>query len=923
MPDTGHPDWDHLLSALESAIAPTTAEGRPDRKAKARDVLPPVVLLLGDGAPQDVYKLDRGLLHPGSGRHAHVETQVPSHRPPGDGVRPLCCDIQPEVLRQGVVPGTGRLKLPNFSLTRRIVDGMRTAAAGGPTGPTALRDYCYEHERGPVRDALWRIAGTNEGGPGGGLTLAGAWNWLAGPLCQTLPRRLWARRWTRRLLRSKRHRWYAEWVNRDRTPLLGAEFFTHAFNRVGGLVASDAPGGLPAAERERRLEQLLLRALLVDLKRWGRAGRWARLSPWRRRRVTRYVLPVHLPGGPDAEARERGVRFLEEYATAAHWVACAPVLLVADCPAPEAVEGPDAPEPVAGGERHTPAEAAGVLRAARGRPAVVRPLLVELDDGLPAGVPASDRAPKRRLVGPGAEAAAWCVVASLVLGGAGRVAWEAGRDPSADCLGAAAGEVSAPTAQDGPPALAAEYGEARAMIAEQNALAEDAAREGDEVRTVAYVGVGMAGSDEEWEARSDGAVPELRGVALAQRELNREADDDKLKVWLRVELYDRAGEKYTDAEAVAEDIVADAEAADPGSPEEIAGVVGFAQSRADTQAAVRILEAARIPVVATTATADAMNSGTYYHQMAPPNSREAQITSQFARQANIVETAPGACVPADTAVVIQDPDDLYSASLGDGFATLFADAGGSWRKLWHSPDAQDAATPPPGDPRVTWEPSIHDVAQAVCDEVRSAAGGDTMVYWTARSREFQAFLTDYKDSTPCGGDRLTVVGGNELTNAALSGLYETPVWPDWLRLYHTAHVLPVGASPSHIAREFNDHYAAHFGPDDLWRNDGHAALAHDAMQVLAEAADGALAATGGQELSRSNVHNELHAGIEKEGASGHIDFAEGEAVSRNKPVVILHHTEAGSTPVLSCGWFSQTEDPAESWGPGDGFDCPR
>jgi ABC-type branched-subunit amino acid transport system substrate-binding protein len=909
MPDTGHPDWDHLLAALESAIAPTTTDGRPDRRAKARDVLPPVVLLRGEGAPQDVYKVDQGLLHPNTRRHAHAETLVPGHTPPGDGVRPLCRDIDPDVLKQGVLQRTGRLKLPNFSLARRIVDGMR--AAGGPSGPTALRDYCYAHERGPLRNALWQAAGMpQDGGAGGGLTVATVWNWLAGPLCQALPRWLWGRRWTRRLLRAKRHRWYAEWVNRDRTPLLGAEFFTHAFNRVGALVAADAPGGLSAAERERRLEQLLLRALLVDLARWGRAGRWARLSPWRRRRVTRYVLSVHLPEGPEGEAGERGVRFLEEYAAAVQWVACAPVLVLADCTG--------ATVPVAGGERHGLAEAAGVLRAARGVPAVVRPLLVELDDTLPAGVPASDRAPKRRLAGPGAEATAWCVAAGLVLGGAGWTGWDPG-GPGTDCVGAATGEVSAPTARDGTPALATEYEEARAMIEGQNALADEAARQGHTVRTVAYIGVGMAGSDEEWEARSDGAVPELRGVALAQRELNQEASTDRQKVWLRVELYDRAGEKYAEGEALAEEIAADAAAAEAaaeaeaGSPEEIIGVVGFAQSREETRAAVRIFEEARIPVVATTATADAMNSGTYYHQLAPPNSREAQITSQFARETNIVRTAPGECAPAEAAVVIQDPDDLYSASLGDGFATLFADAGGSWRKLWHSPDTQDLATPPPSDPRVTWEPSIHDVAQAVCDEVRSGERADagTVVYWTARSREFQAFLTDYEDSTPCGGDPLTIVGGNELTNAALSGLYATP---DWLRLYHTAHVLPVGESPGHMTRAFNDAYAARFGRDDLWRNDGHAALAYDAMQVLAEAANGAFEATGGQEISRSTVHNELHDGIEKEGASGHIDFAEGEAVSQNKPLVILHHTEAGSEPVLACGWFSQTEGPV---------DCPR
>jgi hypothetical protein len=312
-----------------------------------------------------------------------------------------------------------------------------------------------------------------------------------------------------------------------------------------------------------------------------------------------------------------------------------------------------------------------------------------------------------------------------------------------------------------------------------------------------------------------------------------------------------------------------------------------------------------------------MQSGVYFHHIAPPSSREAEIASAFTRRANIVSDASGGCAPAEAAVVVQDPNDLYSTSLGNSFTREFESGGGSVQQLWYSPDA---GSPGPAPAGVSWEESIHGLAVSVCDQLRRSPDTHTVVYWASRSREFDAFLNDFTDSIPCSGDPLTVVGGNELTNAALSGVYENPAW---LRLYHAVHVLPAGQSPSHISLGFNAAYARDFGSDDPWRNDGHAALAYDTMQVMAEAANMAYESSDGQSVSRESVQVILASGIQKAGASGAIDFPAREPVSRDKPLAILYHTDGGAEPVLSCGAFEANDPPIERWGPDDEFACPR
>ncbi|MEU5101697.1 hypothetical protein AB0H07_05310 [Streptomyces sp. NPDC021354] len=919
---------DEFMAAFKRAVVPA------DRRAAARDVLPPVVLLAeggesgeGDGGGEDpggrahraMRGLERCLRRERGGKLVpYAALGAAEAARAVRGRRPLTLAVG-QRLCEDVPPRTGRLRLPDFQLMRDVVECALEQGPGAQslTGEQ-MRDRCYEgrRRRGPVLRALWQLGGGDPPtvqspaqGPG---WLALALAAVARPAFQVLPRWWWARRCTRRLLWSGTTGWFADWRGSGHGRR-SEEFFESAAQ----LVELPAPEGERQDESEAghgpegeewlsTVEQLLLRALLADLKAAAGPGR---VSPWRRRRATRFTVLLEL--GADGGSGDPAARFLSAYGTAAEELECAATVVVATGPAGVVVPG----------ERCARlSDAATALDHATGAPeGGLEPLLAPLVP-LPPGVRSGTAprsgpvSPRDFRMGPVAEVVLEGVALVAVLGVLG--AWlipmtMGGEDES--CLGGASGGPLSGRAELGATPPRQQYEAAALMIEEENKRVDEAVlRRGAEARTVVHIGAEVA-KDQEGQ-RYNGAVPELRGIALAQRALNDEARNDSQKVWLRVRMLN-GGEGYKDAERRARQVVEEAGRKGSG----IIGVVAFSQSLKQTQAAVRELGRAKIPMVGTTATADAMNVSPYYRRVAPTNSREARIEADFAHRGNIMDGGSGGCSPAEAAVVVQDPADLYSKEIGNFFAEQF---GGDWSKLEYSPGgrsggASESGAPGSGGNRVTHEDSIKDVADAVCERIK--AQPRTVLYWASRAREFTAFLDVFGDDTSCEGRKLTVLGGNELTTAALSGEYEAR---PWLRLYHTAHVLPAGhPRGSDVTQEFNAEYAAAFGAKDLWRNDGRAALAHDAMQLMAAAANEAFASTG--DVERSNVQISLDNGISKEGASGYLDFGRGAKVSRDKPLVILHHTAKGSEPVLFCGSFAQNTGRVERWGPKGEFACPK
>ncbi|WP_030836758.1 hypothetical protein [Streptomyces hygroscopicus] len=202
---------EEFIEAFKGAVLPR------DRKATSRDLLPPVLLLAeGERAAVRAHQVMRGLLEvlrPDGAKRVPYAALGPDEIREAAGRRPLTLALGEE-LCVDVPRRTGGLRLPDFHLMRDIVEQALDPRAPEPDG-TALRDHCYVRRiaRGPLLGALWTLGG--EGGDGGGTTGPG---WVAElrrllvrPVFQSLPRWWWGRRRTRRLLRSTRRGWYADW----------------------------------------------------------------------------------------------------------------------------------------------------------------------------------------------------------------------------------------------------------------------------------------------------------------------------------------------------------------------------------------------------------------------------------------------------------------------------------------------------------------------------------------------------------------------------------------------------------------------------------------------------------------------------------------------------------------------------------------
>ncbi|WP_339156610.1 ABC transporter substrate-binding protein [Actinomadura luteofluorescens] len=163
-----------------------------------------------------------------------------------------------------------------------------------------------------------------------------------------------------------------------------------------------------------------------------------------------------------------------------------------------------------------------------------------------------------------------------------------------------------------------------------------------------------------------GVQGELIGLAMAQKRFNDAAEGDDLR--LRV-LVANAGAKFRYAEDVAEQIRARAL-----KDRTIVAVIGFEQSRRQTQQAIKLLAKSALPLIGTANSFDgtALLEGDagyspYYFRLASPNARTARHAAYWARRGDVGGRK------ADDAVVIYDgdEDDVYSANLAADFQRSF------------------------------------------------------------------------------------------------------------------------------------------------------------------------------------------------------------------------------------------------------------
>uniref|UniRef100_J2K5P1 Uncharacterized protein n=1 Tax=Streptomyces auratus AGR0001 TaxID=1160718 RepID=J2K5P1_9ACTN len=771
-------------------------------------------------------------------------------------------------------------RFPHFWLMADVVAHIQESRPGSSgLGARKLRDHVYRQraERGGLPGFLWHLGGTDTAPIGGvrGFFVGLVWH----SLTRTLPRWAWAHRQNRRLIRSKRSGWLGRHLNATAG---GAPVF-ELLDQVGARQSPRLnlePGHPRHKEGLAALELLLLRALLEDLHKPA-VGRFL---PKRRRRVSRPVFLVEIPpeGAPGADAAER---FLRSFHTLQSGLD-GPGPLVIAVGRPSAALQTDL-----GVERTNLRRASTLLHSSNPRPVMV-PLEDEPFGRLGLQIPPVQ--PRKFRMGWRAVTVLELAVlaAALAAGTAAPTLWKPTKDRS--CVGgdrpvAGAGQSKLPEFKP-----KEWYAQALERIKQQNRKAEEYAKD-RAVRTVV-----LFESSPPTDAQDtifDGSIPELRGIAMWQEWLNKDAASNLSRVPLRVDVR-QATTGFTNASALARALIKEVRQEEQGADDKkIVGVLGYGQSTTETRDAVRLLGNAdiRMPTVGTTATADEMQGETYW-PFTPVNSREAKIAADFVAHSNIVESTAqttsksATCVPAEQAVIVQNPGDLYSRSLADRFRRSFK---GDETVINFTQGPQHIETP--ADTQKATSPDR--LAGQVCQALKG--NPRTVVYWTSRARDFTAFVNAMDVNGTCNENGLTVLGGNELTNVALTGEYDDN---SWLRLYYSAHRLPEGDHRASVqTKQFIGHYNAEY-PKDPWRHDGHSAVSYDAFHTLSMAVD---SAHSGASVDRDAVLTALRNGVHFDGATGGVKFSEdSNEPPLKKALVILRQLADGPRAVVACGAYN-------------------
>lgn len=863
-------DIDAFVGALEALV-----NEPPKRRGPAA-----LVVLEDDGSGEAARAVLAGLRQRLRGQrdgrlvaHAWVETADPDQPDRSDGLSVSLLDGLADELRT-MPRHTGRLRLPQFTLLRAAA-----TASGLPRAPEEervreLRRHLYDHRPHRV-----------QGPPPDAQPPAAPWWW---PLVSWLFGWWWPQLFAwraRRRMTGGRGAWFPDWVARRSRGEADRDFYVSA--------ARLAPGGDLTGDAG----EALLWALLADL---DAALRRPRLSPWHARR-TRFVLFAAGAGhaSPFTEAYRNATRELNSRGT----------LLIADATSGDLPRAGDFLS-AAGHLRDggPPALAVPVPPSHQARDADVRRTLTYR----------SRIAPRRRWAwGPGVHAGLRVCGAVLVLAGVVTGAMRAldvplpppfpssaCRDgqfekPDADvCLGLSDGRYF-----EGMPEKAEKMFD---MIAETNEGVAGLAEEDREVRTVvhlAHFGTDATTPD----AELPDMLAELRGVALAQRRVLEEAQDNGQRVALRV-LVANSGRNYEFAGEVAQRITEEAE------EEQIIGVIGPSESRRETYGALEVLGAAGLPAVGTSATADRLrDQSALYYQLAPTNERQARMAAAFLAHEKIFFTPAGSGGRPDAlteaAVVVYDPSDVYSSNLALDFARHFGEHGEVELRYRGSPDS--------GAEGSSWE-TFSALAEDVCAQLDQEPA--TVVFWAGREADLAAFHDSFGGYCP---SPLTVFGGD--TIASNLDVDNSPLDEDSsLTVYYLVHAVPgLIDEPHGPVERFVEDYEREFGTIDGWGPErlysGHAALGWDALYVLAKAAEGAYNGGNTPRFGRTTVVSEFDQ-VEIQGATGWLDFTV-DRMPQDKPVYILEADQEEPEVALRCGTFSKL-DVQKEWGRAERHPCP-
>ncbi|MEU5882671.1 ABC transporter substrate-binding protein [Spirillospora sp. NPDC047279] len=379
-----------------------------------------------------------------------------------------------------------------------------------------------------------------------------------------------------------------------------------------------------------------------------------------------------------------------------------------------------------------------------------------------------------------------------------------------------------------------------------------------------------------------GAQGELVGLAIAQQRFNDASQNLRLRV-----LVANAGAKFRYAVQVAEQIRE--RALDDRS---IVAVVGFEQSRRQTQDAIKVLAKSALPLVGTANSYNRtamLNGGAgfspYYFRLAPPNSRLARHAAFWAREGQV----GGIRARSVDVIYNADPQDLYSKDLADEFEKSFRPG-----KVRRWPYAN------PGD--------LDEAVRTACKDPAD------LFYYAGRSDEFRGFINVLE--LACS-ERRVVLADDEIakyvsdngTDIGRKGTFELYFTPLALGEAWTPRWIGARQAPQTFYSDYDPAVEKMFGAD-VPRNEKpsitRAAVSYDAATVIANVANQVYWEQDAQPTAGSvfAALNDPERDVLPNGASGVLRFgprSTGHQVV-DKPVLLATVRRDGRTEVVAlCG----------------------
>lgn len=355
----------------------------------------------------------------------------------------------------------------------------------------------------------------------------------------------------------------------------------------------------------------------------------------------------------------------------------------------------------------------------------------------------------------------------------------------------------------------------------------------------------------------------LQGVYVAQKTYN---DGSLLNGIGVVLLLANAGSQASNAPTVAQQIVQAAHT-DPT----IIGVVGWPFSSYVTST-VNIFKAAQLPMVSQTASSDLLTGiSPYFFRVCASNKAEGVDGANYVQQT----------LHAKNVIVLTDPLNAYTSSLGNDFAGQFQSSGGTI---------------------LATEKYVVGNSGSLVSALQAAEKYTNPVpdvlYFSGYASDVSTLLTDLPTTGPWAN--VQVMGGDALYE--LSGYQSSSLANRNGRLHFTSFTYPdvwdaqglSGQKPAFFSNYRNDfdpnqtHGAGIYG----WgRPDGDVMLSYDAVVALLTAVKD----TGKAQVTMSDVEHaltQLNGSHAFQGVSGQIAFGpEGDPI--NKAVVILHVSAQG------------------------------